>query len=101
VFSLGFSPDGRQLASGGADEDVIIWDVAGKELLGRLRAGSSVLSVGYLNPDTLISGSFDATVRFWDLSAQAWEQRACEIVGPLTMSERFRSLLQAGAPNCR
>jgi WD40 repeat protein len=101
VFSLAFSPDGRQLASAGADRNVIIWDVAGKELLGRLRAGSSVLSVSYLSPDTLISGSFDATVRFWDLSAQAWEQRACDIVGPLTMSERFRSLLQAGTPNCK
>jgi WD40 repeat protein len=101
VFSLAFRPDGRQLASAGADGNVIIWDIASKELLGRLKAEGSVLSVQYLNPETLISGNFDATVRFWNLSAKAWEQQACEIVGPLTTSERFRSLLQAGAPNCK
>jgi WD40 repeat protein len=101
VFSLVFSPDGKQLASASGDGNVVIWDAANKELLGRLRAGGSVLSVQYLNPETLISGSSDATVRFWNLSVKAWEQRACEIVGPLTTSERFTSLLQAGAPNCK
>jgi WD40 repeat protein len=78
VWSLAFSPDGKTLAiaTGTGDfrlrqpGDVKIWDIASETvrttLQGHTRAATSVA----FSPDgqTLISGSADTTVRFWDVA---------------------------------
>lgn len=69
--ALCFSPDGRVLARGAAEDNLIgLWDVASGRLLRTLAAHrSSVLSLAF-SPDgkTLASGSADNTVKLWDLS---------------------------------
>ena len=78
VWSVAFSPDGRQLASGSYDNSVRLWDVASaKELRACTGHQGSVWSVAF-SPDgrQLASGSDDKSVRLWDV-ASAKELRPC------------------------
>ena len=74
VSSVAFSPDGTTLASGSADQTIILWDVSDVQqphALGQPLQGHSdrVLSVAF-SPDgtTLASGSYDKTIMLWDVS---------------------------------
>lgn len=68
VSALGFSPDGRTLASGSYDHTVKLWDLATRELLRTLEGHTDIiLSVTFL-PDggTLASESRGRVVKLWD-----------------------------------
>jgi WD40 repeat protein len=72
--SVAFRPaeDGRirELASGGDDNSVRVWDLETGEQLTELTHGDVVWSVAY-SPDgsSLASAGYDGLVRVWDLSA--------------------------------
>jgi WD40 repeat protein len=88
VFSLAFSPDGRFLACGGEDHLIRVWSVQRRTLMHCLVGhGDEVRSVafapqGYLQPGQpltsslahhqLASGSYDGTVRLWNLGTGDW-----------------------------
>lgn len=89
TLSLTFTPDGQTLATGGADGRIQFWDtsaleVGGEELLRTRRAAIPahdywVTSLLYTaDGKTLISGSADNTVRFWDTASGA------EVGDPIT-----------------
>jgi WD40 repeat protein len=90
VRSVAFSPDGRWLATGSADTSIRLWDVSALLTLGDsggldtdLQAGDAsveplvlrghedvVTSVAFsLDGHWLASGSWDHTIRLWDISA--------------------------------
>jgi WD40 repeat protein len=70
VYTVGFSPDGRILATGGADGTVRLWDMATQRQIGSpLTAGTGPVRSVVFSPDgrILATGGADGTVRLWDV----------------------------------
>lgn len=71
-IALSFSPDGKWFASGDNLGKIKVWDVQRRKIVRTLRGHeSSVRSVEFgLTNATLVSSSFDHTVRLWDVDGE-------------------------------
>jgi WD40 repeat protein len=68
--TLGFSPDGRRLAAGGAKHTVKIWDVQTRRVLQSFDGHNGDVRAAVFSPDPegwwVASTGDDSTVRVWD-----------------------------------
>jgi WD40 repeat protein len=85
VCGVGFSPDGRRLASASMDRTVKLWDVkTGKEALTLRGHLDLVRSVAFSRDGRqFVSASLDGTVRVWDAAPVTEEDPNClTLAGP-------------------
>ncbi len=71
VWSAAFSPDGQTLASGGADGEIILWNVATGQAIGQpLTVHTQTVRSMAFSPDggTLASGGADGRIILWDVA---------------------------------
>jgi WD40 repeat protein len=68
VYSVALSPNGKILASGGADGTIALWETATGKNTGTLKGHTRAVSSVAFHPDgkVLASGSFDTTIRQWE-----------------------------------
>lgn len=95
-FAAAFAPDGRTIATAGADGDVILWEEATGTVRRRLAGHlGGVLALAY-SPDgkVLVSGGMDTTVLFWDAAAlQPARPRPEADLTAARMNELWESLI--------
>jgi len=73
VRSVALTADGKILASGSADNTIMLWDVTAREPIGEPLTGhtGTVWSIAISSDGkTLVSGSADNTIMLWDLFTQ-------------------------------
>jgi WD40 repeat protein len=75
AYALVYSPDGKWLASAGADRVIRLWDAdTGKPSLTLAGHQDTIFSLAFVPPGegkpatVLVSSSDDKTIRFWDLT---------------------------------
>jgi WD40 repeat protein len=71
VFAVAYAPDGRQIASGGSDHTVRLWEPTTGQERWTLRGHVGHVHALAFSPDgrLLASGSADTTIRLWDLAS--------------------------------
>ena len=69
--TIAWSQDGKYIASGSSNGDVVLWDVASREKVLVLQGHSKVITSVVWSPDgmTLASSSYDKTVRLWNVAS--------------------------------
>jgi len=67
VRALAFSPDARQIASGGDDKIIGLWSVADGKELGKLENDVVVTGLAFVDADTLLASGDDGVIKVWGL----------------------------------
>jgi WD40 repeat protein len=74
AMAVAISDDGRSIASTGSDRVINIWDVQTGKILQTLTGHTDyVVQLLFVDDRTLLSRSYDATIRQWDLTTGAHE----------------------------
>src|SRR5262249_18722076 len=73
IVSVGFSPDGRRLATASFDRTMKLWDVQTGQDVFTLLGHTAALACLAFSPDgnQIVTGSFDATARVWNAAPLA------------------------------
>lgn len=89
-----FSPDGKQIASGGTDRTVKIFDVQSGEIVRNFSHSDEVISLAYSRDGKyLVSGSKDKTARIWQVDSNYMVAECAGHEGDVTgvaIDPRFR-----------
>ncbi|BCM70648.1 hypothetical protein EASAB2608_05982 [Streptomyces sp. EAS-AB2608] len=84
LYPPAFSADGRRLAAGAADGQVLLWDVHGTAAPAVLAGHADPVPAVAFGPhgDTLATGGNDFTIRLWDTRPDRVAARVCDSAYP-------------------
>jgi WD40 repeat protein len=102
VQSVAFSPDGKIIVSGSADQTMRLWDVTKGQLIRTFEGHTNTVQSVAFSPDgkTIVSGSADQTVRLWDVTTGQIERTflgSTEAVRSVVFSPDGKTILFGGA----
>ncbi|WP_179953293.1 PD40 domain-containing protein [Desulfobotulus mexicanus] len=71
VNSVAFSPDGKNILSGSADQRLMLWDLVSNANTKTFTGHSGQIYSVTFSPDgkSILSGSWDDTIKLWDLAS--------------------------------
>jgi WD40 repeat protein len=86
IASIAWSPDGKLLATGSADQTVRLWNVTTQQATAVLQGHTAEVQTVAFTPDgqRLVSGSSDSTVRIWDALKGTATDTLTDHVGAVT-----------------
>jgi len=101
IYAVALSPDGNRALSGGADNNITLWDSATGKDIRRLEGHNGRIWALACSPDSrrLASGGFDSSIRLWDLAGGREAKRLSghtDYVRSLAFSRDGRLLLSGG-----
>lgn len=73
-----FSSDGSAFATSDLKK-VAVWNGRTGEFIGAVAVAEAAM--GFLNPSTLVIAGADGSVRTWDLRAETWTAKTCQMAG--------------------
>ncbi|UGX93643.1 caspase family protein [Bradyrhizobium barranii subsp. barranii] len=98
VYSVAFSPDGKQLLSG-ASHSVSLWDAASGRLTRKLRSSQPLFSVKFSPDGALIAAGGEGPIKLWDAKTGNLIRTLGEgLAYPLAFSPDGEQLLSAYLP---
>jgi WD40 repeat protein len=96
VTLLAWSPDGATLATATSDDQILLWDMARREVFaGPLQGHDDTITALFFDPTstTLTSVSNDGVLRNWDVDTKSWHDRACRLARRNLSDEERRRYL--------
>jgi eukaryotic-like serine/threonine-protein kinase len=98
IAGLGFSPDGKTLATASMDHSIRLWDFQNRRVTATLQGHVSEVWALAFSPDgrTLVTGGKDGNVKLWETRRQRKEDLLTEAATPLAFSRDSRKLAALG-----
>jgi len=102
VTAVEASPDGKLIASGAANGELLLWDGETSEKIRRLEGHNGIVRRVQFTPDskTLVSGGFDGVIRMWDVHSGALIRRLAghtSVIYDMDLDARGRRLATVSA----
>ncbi|KAF3164606.1 hypothetical protein TWF788_001111 [Orbilia oligospora] len=81
ITSVAIGDSGVEVYSGGIENDIKVWDLRKKAVVGNLRGHTDTITSLSVSPDgqSLLSNSMDSTVRTWDIRPFAASDRLLKV----------------------
>ena len=75
MLDIAVTSDNEKLGTVGGDRLAFLWDVSTAKTIRRFEGHSARINTVEFNSDAsiMVTGSFDASVRFWDLKSSGWK----------------------------
>lgn len=100
IYAVAFSPDGTTLATGGADERIVLWDVNRRSTIWKKRVNYCFATSLVFSPSgrRLFASGYDQNIRCWNVEhpdqVQLWRGHSARI-NRLTVARDGRSITSA------
>jgi WD40 repeat protein len=85
VVSIAFTPDGKTLAAGMHNHDVVLWDVDAKKEIGSIKCSGTPYALAFSTDSALLAASGDSKIVICDRTGKELRRFECKDAPPKTI----------------